>query len=211
MQGFPVLLACLAAIASQLCLPATAKSALSGPAPSYVRPTGDGAHILVMLSEASPDEDAGRVCTLPDGTHVDVRETFASSGLFKIGSTVPVYALDWYEEDYLVLSSPEGRNLVRVNRLGGGDFFADPLPPADRYALGRILHDWTEAKIAEKLLLPDKSGPLRAQMQDLNMLACTEGRERTAAEYETLLRAAGFSRVEACTTDSPLDAVLAVK
>ena len=28
-----------------------------------------------------------------------------------------------------------------------GDFFADPLPEGDLYALGRILHDWTEDKI----------------------------------------------------------------
>ena len=126
-----------------------------------------------------------------------------------------------------VVAASDVANRVDV---AGGDFFADPLPPADLYALGRVLHDWTEAKIAlllarihaalpaggglliaEKLLVPDKSGPLWAQMQDLNMLACTEGRERTAAEYESLLRAAGFSRVEARTTDSPLDAVLAVK
>jgi len=122
MHGFPAMLACLAAIAAPLCLPATAKAALSGPAPSYVRPMRDGAHILVMLSDASPDEDEGRVCTLPDGTQVDVRETFPSSGLYKIGSTVPVYALDWYEGDYMVLSSPDGRNLVRVNWFGGGGY-----------------------------------------------------------------------------------------
>src|SRR5690242_6475826 len=28
-----------------------------------------------------------------------------------------------------------------------GDFFTDPLPPADLYALSRILHDWSEPKI----------------------------------------------------------------
>ena len=28
-----------------------------------------------------------------------------------------------------------------------GDFFVDPLPPADIYGMGRILHDWTEEKI----------------------------------------------------------------
>ena len=111
-----------------------------------------------------------------------------------------------------------------------GDFFADPLPPGDVYALGRILHDWTEAKIvqllgkiyeslpaggavliAEKLLLEDKTGPGWAQMQDLNMLVCTEGKERTLAEYEALLERVGFGEVIGCRTDSPLDAVLAFK
>jgi acetylserotonin N-methyltransferase len=111
-----------------------------------------------------------------------------------------------------------------------GDFFTDALPPADLYALGRIVHDWTEEKIlvllrrihqslpprgglliAEKLLLDDKSGPRWAQMQNLNMLTCTEGKERTLAEYEALLREAGFAEVLGRRTPSPLDAVLALK
>ena len=62
--------------------------------------------------------------------------------------------------------------------------------------------------IAEKLLRPDN---VEAHMQSLNMLICAEGKERTAAEYEALLRAAGFRRIEARRTASPLDAVLAVK
>ncbi len=111
-----------------------------------------------------------------------------------------------------------------------GDFFADPLPDADLYAFGRILHDWTEDKIlqllkrayahlpagggvliAEKLLLDDKSGPRWAQMQNLNMLTCTEGKERTLAEYESLLHRSGFFDVQGCRTTSPIDAVLARK
>jgi acetylserotonin O-methyltransferase len=114
--------------------------------------------------------------------------------------------------------------------VAAGDFFSDPLPEADLFALGRILHDWTEEKIlkllarihdrlpskgavliAEKLLLDDKSGPAWAQMQNLNMLTCTEGKERTLGEYEILLRRAGFGDVQGCRTNSPLDAVLAVK
>src|SRR5438874_9294897 len=69
--------------------------------------------------------------------------------------------------------------------VAAGDFFTDPLPKADLYALDRILHDWTQEKIlrllgrifeclppqgavliAEKLLLEDKTGPRWAQMQD---------------------------------------------
>ena len=108
-----------------------------------------------------------------------------------------------------------------------GDFFTDPLPETDIYALGRILHDWSEEKIrtllakvyaalpthgallvAEKLL-DEHNVP--AHMQSLNMLIVTEGRERTAAEYEALLRAAGFSKVESRRTGAPLDAILAIK
>ncbi len=108
-----------------------------------------------------------------------------------------------------------------------GDFFTDPLPPADLYALGRILHDWSDEKcrellgriytalpagggllIAEKLLSDTN---LAAQMQNLNMLVVTEGRERTAEEYAALLQGAGFRHVEHRITGAPLDATLATK
>ncbi|QEL20286.1 class I SAM-dependent methyltransferase [Limnoglobus roseus] len=111
-----------------------------------------------------------------------------------------------------------------------GDFFEDKIPSADLYTLGRILHDWSEAKcvklltriyealpkgggllLAEKLLLEDKSGPRWAQLQDLNMLTCTEGRERTLGEYEQLLKQIGFTEVTGCRTTTPIDVVLAVK
>ena len=111
-----------------------------------------------------------------------------------------------------------------------GGFFHDPLPEADLYALGRVLHDWSDAKIhvllariyaalpeggglliAEKLIDDDRSGPVSAHMQSLNMLVVTEGRERTAGEYEALLREAGFRSVEAGRTGAPVDAILGVK
>jgi acetylserotonin N-methyltransferase len=114
--------------------------------------------------------------------------------------------------------------------LAAGDFFADPLPVGDLYALGRILHDWTEEKIvallarihaalpeggglliAEKLLYDDRSGALATHMQSLNMLICTEGRERTLPEYFGLLSGAGFREVTGHYTGAPLDAVLAIK
>jgi acetylserotonin N-methyltransferase len=111
-----------------------------------------------------------------------------------------------------------------------GDFFRDELPAADLYAVGRILHDWSDEKIArllarihgalpeggalliaEKLLNEDGVGPVPVNMQSLNMLICTEGKERSAGGYERLLRAAGFIQVEARHTGSVLDAVLAMK
>ncbi|HEV3204896.1 MAG TPA: class I SAM-dependent methyltransferase [Gemmataceae bacterium] len=115
-------------------------------------------------------------------------------------------------------------------KVVAGDFFKDPLPEGDLFALGRILHDWAEAKIhfllgnlfarlppngavliAEKLLADNKSGPRWAQLQSLNMLVCTEGKERTLSEYEILLKHAGFGEVLGCRTNGPLDVVLAFK
>jgi len=114
--------------------------------------------------------------------------------------------------------------------FAAGDFFSDPLPPADLYAIGRILHDWSEDKIrllltrihralpddgalliAERLIYEDRGGPVGAHMQSLNMLVCTEGRERTLGEYTALLREAGFATVRGSVTGAPLDAVLAEK
>ena len=57
--------------------------------------------------------------------------------------------------------------------------------------------------IAEKLLNDNKSGPIPALMQSLNMLVCTEGKERTLAEYTALLREAGFTQIEAKSDRRP--------
>jgi acetylserotonin O-methyltransferase len=112
-----------------------------------------------------------------------------------------------------------------------GDFFsAQELPEADLFGLGKILHDWTDEKasgllraihqhlpsgggvlLAEKLLREDRSGPLDAQLQSLNMLVCTEGRERTLGEFRLLLESAGFADVRGRVTGAPLDAIFAVK
>jgi len=123
--------------------------------------------------------------------------------------------------------SPAG---PRIECRGGDLFCADELPDADLFALGRILHDWPDEKVrgllqsiyqhlpsgggillAEKLLQEDKSGPLSAQLQSLNMLVCTEGRERTLTEFRALLESAGFTGVQGHVTGTPLDAVFAVK
>ncbi len=111
-----------------------------------------------------------------------------------------------------------------------GDFFTDELPAADLYYVGRILHDWSEEKIArllariverlpaggglligEKLLHEDGVGPLAANMQSLNMLVCTEGKERPLSGYARLLHAAGFKEVDGRRTGAALDAILALK
>ena len=124
---------------------------------------------------------------------------------------------------------PFARTTDRIDFVAG-DFFADPLPPADLYALGRILHDWDDERIqlllgkiaaslnpgggiliVEALLNDDHSGPVYAAMQDLNMLVCTDGRERTFDEYRGLLEAAGFSNVQYKRTGTPVDAVFATK
>src|SRR5262249_46876810 len=131
---------------------------------------------------------------------------------------------------------PLARELVAQTEVAkrievfGGDFFTDPLPEADLFALGRIVHDWPEEKalrllqrtyerlpaggallVVEKILNDDRAGPSWAVLQSLNMLVCAEGKERTLTEYAVLLKEAGFARIEGRRTDTPLDVILAVK
>ncbi len=121
-------------------------------------------------------------------------------------------------------------NVAKRVSVAGGDFFRDTFPEADLFAMSRIVHDWSEEKIdpllrkihdrlpaggglllAEKLLLDDKTGPTSGQLQSLNMLVCTEGKERSLDEYRQLLERAGFHEVQGHLTGSPLDAILALK
>jgi acetylserotonin N-methyltransferase len=112
--------------------------------------------------------------------------------------------------DYVAASAARDRI-----ELIAGDFFRDDLPAPIcilsaafctigrktriRLLLSKIyaaLPPGGGLLIAEKLLDEDKSGPTPAHMQSLNMLVCTEGRERTLSEYAALLREAGFASVE---------------
>jgi acetylserotonin N-methyltransferase len=125
--------------------------------------------------------------------------------------------------------SKSGEAAVRIEVVGG-DFVRDELPQGDLFALGRILHDWGEPKIrqlltkiyqrlppggalliAEKIVDRDKCGPLSALLQSLNMLVCTQGKERTLEEYRQLLEGCGFGNVQAVRTGAYLDAILATK
>jgi acetylserotonin O-methyltransferase len=111
-----------------------------------------------------------------------------------------------------------------------GDFFAGDLVEGDLYYLGRILHDWSEGTITkllakvfaalppsgalligETLVNDDRSGPVYTLMQDLNMLVCTDGRERTFAEHRAILESAGFTAIDFRRTGSLIDAILAAK
>ncbi|XP_076603609.1 putative bifunctional dTTP/UTP pyrophosphatase/methyltransferase protein isoform X1 [Chaetodon auriga] len=108
-----------------------------------------------------------------------------------------------------------------------GDFFKDELPKADLYILARILHDWPDEKvrlllskiadactpgcavlIAETML--DGQTPYSA-LQSLNMLAQTEGTERTESQYANLLNKHGFGHTRVVHTMNFLDALLAIK
>ncbi len=109
-----------------------------------------------------------------------------------------------------------------------GDYFRDPLPAGDLFALGRILHSQSRDKsltllrrvwdslppegavlVVETLLDGGKS--ISAHLQSLNMLLVNGGCERALSEYEELFQEAGFKNICAAITGTPLDAVIALK
>jgi O-methyltransferase len=97
--------------------------------------------------------------------------------------------------------------------LVGGDFFADSLPSADTYLFAQILHDWDDERAVGILrncrrsitedgrllvleqVVPEGDEPSYAKVIDLIMMTVLGGKERTQAEWDSLLRAGGFELV----------------
>jgi hypothetical protein len=96
----------------------------------------------------------------------------------------------------------------------GGDFFEAVPPGADAYLLKHVIHDWDDAKATRilrtcraamgpqtKLLIVEGVYPPRidgspesegAARNDVNMMVCTGGRQRSEAEFRELYAAAGL-------------------
>jgi hypothetical protein len=111
----------------------------------------------------------------------------------------------------------------------GGDFFAS-VPAGDLYLLKFVLHDWDDEHCVQILrrcreamqpggrvailefVVGSDDDPGTAALMDLNMLAMTQGgRERTLAEFDALLAAAGLRRVTVLSTpESPQRVIEAV-
>jgi len=97
----------------------------------------------------------------------------------------------------------------------GGDFFEAVPSGADAYILKHVIHDWDDARALKilqncqramrsqaKLLIVEGVYPPRidqslasrgAAANDVNMLVCTGGRQRSEAEFRELFAAAGFT------------------
>ena len=107
-----------------------------------------------------------------------------------------------------VIADADGIASERL-QLVAGDFFKGGLPAADAYVLMEVIHDWADDDAVKILTAVRKAaprgarvllveaivsdeGPPFAKVLDVIMLAVTGGRERTAAEYERLLEAAGL-------------------
>lgn len=100
-----------------------------------------------------------------------------------------------------------------------GDFFADPLPPAQAYLLIDVLHDYGDDDCLTILRGIRRAAPLgatvlvvegllggatdsRGHVLDIVMLVVTGGRERTPAQLDSLFKRAGFSGAKTVTAGS---------
>jgi hypothetical protein len=121
---------------------------------------------------------------------------------------------------------PSARQVLADHGLTGrvdvvsGDFF-ESVPEADVYILSHIIHDWDDESCLRILrtvknaappgahlviiesVIPPGDTPHPAKLIDLTMLAMATGRERTAAEYEKLLAAAGFTMERIVPSSTP--------
>jgi acetylserotonin N-methyltransferase len=108
---------------------------------------------------------------------------------------------DWSEDRCnFLLKRIYDRIPVTTSEGGGGKYSSSLCESFD----GAVL-------IAETLLNEEKTGPVSAVMQDINMLVQTGGRERSLQEYRYLLEKVGFKNVQGVFTGGYLDVVIAFK
>jgi hypothetical protein len=104
----------------------------------------------------------------------------------------------------------------------GGDFFFSALPDGDVYVLKSVLHNWDDEAAASLLrscrramrgharlliaerVVPIDNAPSEAKLFDINMLVIAGGRERTEADYRSLLERKGVNLVRVIPTKAPL-------
>jgi hypothetical protein len=102
----------------------------------------------------------------------------------------------------------------------------------DAYVLKDIVHDWGDQEATKILgncrlamsqapeiearllvvekVIPPGNGAFAGKLTDITMLLVTNGRERTANEYQTLLAKAGFTLTRVIPTRSPTSVIEAV-
>ena len=115
-------------------------------------------------------------------------------------------------------------------RIEHGDFFKALPSGADAIVMKHIVHDWDDESATRILqschralaprgkvlivdpVVPSGNVPHYGKLLDLEMLVLTpRGRERTKAEFTSLLQGAGFRLSRVIATKSPLSVVEAIK
>jgi hypothetical protein len=126
-----------------------------------------------------------------------------------------------FDQPAVVAEASDGR----IERVGG-DFFKDVPVQANAYVMRWILHDWSDEESVGLLtnvrraatsdarlmvvesVIPETPEFDMGKWMDLNMMAMTSGRERTAAEFRDLFERAGFALEQIVPTPSPLSILI---
>jgi O-methyltransferase domain/Dimerisation domain len=112
----------------------------------------------------------------------------------------------------------------------GGDAFTAVPADYETYLLSRVIHDWEDERaitiltrcqqamkpqgkmlLVERVILTGSIPQLLVLESDVNMLVATGGKERTDAEYRTLLNAAGFEVIRLVPVLRPFYLIEAVR
>jgi len=111
-----------------------------------------------------------------------------------------------------------------------GDMWTDPFPSADLHFYSMIFHDWPAEKcrllarksfdaldpggriiVHEMLFNRDRSGPFPVAATNIVMLLWTEGEQYSGGEISSMLREAGFAKIEVKPTFGYWSIVTGVK
>ena len=113
-----------------------------------------------------------------------------------------------------------GAGLTNRCEFVAGDFFQAVPAGGDAYILSTVICNWDEERaiiilknchramtkgsklLLVEIVLPPGDAPSPGKMLDLQMMIITGGRDRTEAEYRTLLEAAGFTLAQVVPTPS---------
>jgi hypothetical protein len=122
----------------------------------------------------------------------------------------------------------KARGIDKRVAIEPGDFFTTVPAGGDVYILSHIIHDWSEEQcltilgncrkamkpngrvLIVEMVLPAGDTPHPGKLLDMVMLTMPGGRERTEAEYASLLVKAGFRLTRVVSTDSAVSVVEAV-
>ena len=123
----------------------------------------------------------------------------------------------------------EANNVTERCEMIAGDFFESVPSGADTYFLKYVLHNWNDEQaiailrnchramdehgklLVVEQVIPPGNEPFSGKLIDLHMLVTLGGCERTAAEYQLLFEAAGFSLTKIISTRSNVSVIEGIR
>ena len=151
------------------------------------------------------------------------------AGILKANSSLAGVLFDLPQVADRAIAPMRELGLADRCQIVGGDFFKAVPGGGDAYLLKHVIHDWNDDRAGEilrncrramgaeaKLLILEGVYPPRidqsdesrgAAANDVNMLVCTGGRQRSEAEFRHLYEAAGFRLTRILPTQTPVKVI----